>query len=106
VLDIQAQNKALLIKFFNKEPTPWVSLIWEKYYSSGKLPGNQRKGSFWWRDIQKLIIKFKGMSRVNVGSGESCLLWEDLWDDEVAAQKFPQLFSFAKKQKHHSESYY
>jgi hypothetical protein len=26
-------------------------------------------------------------------------LWEDLWGNEVLCQKFPELFSFAKKKK-------
>jgi hypothetical protein len=35
-----------LDKFFNHKDTPWVSLIWEKYYSNGKLPSNTRNGLF------------------------------------------------------------
>jgi hypothetical protein len=62
VLNIRTQNKALLIKhlhkFFNKDDIPWVSLVWEKYYEHGKLPGSVKKGSFWWRDILKLLDKF------------------------------------------------
>jgi hypothetical protein len=77
VIDLRTQNEALLIKFlhkfFNKEDIPWVSLVWEKYYNFGKLPGEIKKGSFWWRDILKLLIKFKGMARVQVGSGEPAI---------------------------------
>ena len=50
VLNIKTQNEALLIKhlhnFFNKKDIPWVSLVWEKYYGSGKLPGSCKKGFF------------------------------------------------------------
>jgi hypothetical protein len=50
VLNIKTQNEALLLKhlhkFFNREDLTWVSLIWEQYYSSGKLPRNSKKGSF------------------------------------------------------------
>lgn len=28
--------------------------------------------------------------------GNSCFLWDDLWDNEILSQKFPELFSFAK----------
>jgi hypothetical protein len=60
VLNIKTQNVALLIKHlhksFNREDLPW-----EQYYGSGKLPGNSKKGSFWWRDVLKLLDKFKGM---------------------------------------------
>jgi hypothetical protein len=41
VLDLKSQNEALLLKnihkFFNKADIPWVHLVWEKYYSNGKL---------------------------------------------------------------------
>jgi len=93
VLNIKTQNEALLIKhlhkFFNKEDIPWVSLIWEKYYSSRRLPGTSKKGSFWWRDILKLLDKFKGMARVEINNGKSCFLWEDLWGNEILMHKFP-----------------
>jgi len=78
VLDLKSQNEALLIKylhkFFNKDDTPWVSLVWEKYYSDARLPGTTNKGSFWWKGIVSLLGKFKGMARPNVGNGKSCLL--------------------------------
>lgn len=96
----KTQNEAQLIKhlhkFFSREDIPWVSLVWEKYYSTGKLPGSSKKGSFWWRDILKLLSKFKGMARVEIGNGTSCFLWEDLLGNEILSQKFPELFSFAK----------
>lgn len=42
VIDLTTQNEALLIKnlhkFFNRLDIPWVQLIWEKYYSNGRLP--------------------------------------------------------------------
>ena len=102
VLNIKTQNEALLIKhlhkFFNKEDVPWVSLVWEKYYKSGKLPESSKKGSFWWRDIVKLLNKFKGMARVEIENGPSYFLWEYLWGNEILNQKFLELFSFAKKQ--------
>lgn len=101
VLNIKTQNEALLIKhlhkFFNRVIIPWVSFVWKKYYSSGKLlPGSAKKGSFWWKDIIKLLDKFKGMARVQIRNGRSCFLWEDLWVTEILSKKFPELFSFAK----------
>jgi hypothetical protein len=70
--------------------------LWEKYYNSGKLPNTSKKGSFWWKDILKLLTKFKGMAAVEIGDGSSCLLWEDLWGNDIMSQKFLELFSFAK----------
>jgi hypothetical protein len=50
VINLEKHNQALLMKnldkFFNHKDTPWVSLIWEKYYSNGKLPSNTRNGLF------------------------------------------------------------
>jgi len=103
VIDLKAQNEALLIKFlhkfFNKEDVPWVSLVWERYYDNGRLPGRQKKGSFWWKDVLKLLDKFKDMARVEVNSGQSCYLWEDLWENQPISAKFPELFSFARNKK-------
>jgi hypothetical protein len=101
VLNIKTQNEALIIKhlhkFFNKEDLPWVSLIWEQYYNSGKLPANSKKGSFWWRDVLKLLDKFKGMAKVTVNNGKSCFFWKDLWGEDLLENKMPELSSFAKK---------
>jgi len=57
VLNLKTQNEALLTKhlrkFFNREDTPWVSLIWETYYNSGKLFGTTRKASvFFWQAVK------------------------------------------------------
>jgi hypothetical protein len=101
VLDLKTQNKALLLKnlykFLNKADIPWVHLIWEKHYSNGRLPNHVRKGSFWWRDILKLLDNFKGMSSVLARDGTSCNLWEDCWHGQPLQLQFPQLHSFAKK---------
>jgi hypothetical protein len=61
---------------------PWVSLVWEKHYPDGKFH-NTKKGSFWWKDVLKLIDKFKGMATVTVKDGKDCLMWEDLWNNSV-----------------------
>ena len=70
VLNLRTQNDALLLKhlhkFFNREDIPWVHLVWEKYYSNGSLPSSQKKGSFWWRDIIKLLDAYKGLACVNI----------------------------------------
>lgn len=71
----------------------------EKYYNNGRLPGAVKKGSFWWRDVLKLLDKFKCMARVQINNGKSCYLWEDLWDNELMSHKFPELYSFSRKKK-------
>jgi len=97
---LQTQNDALLLKnldkFFNRKDLPWVNLVWEKYYSNGRLPGGTKKDSFWWRDILKLLTKFKGIAYVSVQDGSSVLFWEDQWNNLVSRLEFPELHSFAK----------
>jgi hypothetical protein len=61
--------------FFNKNDLPWVHLVWSNYYKNGKVPGETRKGSFWWRSMLKLLNTFKGISQANVGVGETIMLW-------------------------------
>jgi hypothetical protein len=34
-----------LHKFYSKDDLPWVKLLWNKYYTNGKLPGQTMKGS-------------------------------------------------------------
>jgi hypothetical protein len=72
-----------LHNFFNRADIPWVHLVWEKYYSTGKLPNHIKKGFFWWRDILKLVDKFKGMASVSVVDGASCLLWVTVGMDNL-----------------------
>jgi hypothetical protein len=102
VLDLKTQNESLLMKhlhkFFNKIPVPWVQLVCDHYYSRNNLPSTDRpfRGSFWWRDIMKLLIPYKNMARIIVQNGSTCLLWFDLWDDRLWHQSYPELFSYAK----------
>ena len=77
---------------------PWVNLIWEKLYQNGKLPSAIKKGSFWWRDNLKLLDKYKGLASVHLLDGRTCFLWWDIWEGQVCAQAYPELFSFAKLQ--------
>lgn len=71
-MKLEAQNDALLMKFlhkfFNKSEHSRVSLVWNNYYISDCLPGQQRKGSYWWRSIInllntcKVIATYKGIA--------------------------------------------
>ena len=61
ILDVQTQNKALLMKdphnFFNSYDLPWVDLIWSSYYTSTP-PRVRPVRSFWWKSVLKLISDF------------------------------------------------
>ena len=76
IINLELQNQALLMKnldkFFNRKDIPWVNLVWEKHYKNGRLQGTVKKGSFWWRDVLKLLIPFKEMANIQVNSGDSC----------------------------------
>jgi hypothetical protein len=84
-----------LHKFFNKANLPWVKLIWWKYYPNGKVPGHTLKGSFWWRDNLRLLSTFKGIAQVHLGTGDTVLFWDDLWNGQIMKLKYPELYSFA-----------
>lgn len=100
VINLRKHKEALLLKnldkFFNTKDIPWVSLEWEKHYSNGKLPNHIKKGSFWWRDILKLLDCYKSFSIVQVQNGQSCLLWLDKWNQQPLSAEFIELFSFAR----------
>jgi len=102
VLDITVQNECLLLKhlhkFYNRTPIPWVQLVWDKYYARQRLPvqGRTFRGSFWWRDILKLVPKFKDIVVVSLKDGNSCFLWHDPWGAVIFRDVFPELFSYAK----------
>ena len=81
ILNLKIQNEALLLKyldkFYNHADTPWVDLIWHTHYS-GKIPQAMEVcGSFWWRDVSKLMPIFRGISHCSVGDGSSSLFWKD-----------------------------
>lgn len=54
------------------------------------------KGSFWWRDICKLMDLFRGIAKCSVGNGYSCCFWEDVWSENPPLTfLMPRLYSFA-----------
>lgn len=101
VLDLRKQNRALLVKFlykfFNKHDIPWVEMIWDTYYRDGSVPTYPtRVGSFWWRDCCAILQDFKDMTTCKPASGDTILLWKDIWQADTLQSKFPQLHSYAK----------
>jgi hypothetical protein len=70
--------------------------VWEEHYSNGKLPSHIKKGTFWWRDILKLLDCYKSFSTIQIQNGQSCLLWVDKWKQHPLHAEFPELFSFAR----------
>mgnify|MGYP000863857686 FL=1 len=102
ILNLGLQNEALLMKFlnkfYNKVDVPWVHLIWDSYYYQRVPHDTAMCGSFWWRDICKLMDTFRAVSSVCVGKGDSLLFWSDSWEVDNSCiplqDRFPRLFSF------------
>jgi hypothetical protein len=84
-----------LHKFFSKQDLPWVKLIWEKYYSNGKLPEKTNKGSFWWSGVLKLQSTYKGITQAQMGLGDTIFFWYDLWNGQILKLSFHELHSYA-----------
>jgi len=105
IIDINNQNKALLLKFldkfFNHAGIPWVNLTWEKLYHNNATPPHARSpvGSFWWKDVLKNHVDFRAMAHCNPSLGNSVLFWTNKWNDDCLKDLFPHLYSFAKKKK-------
>jgi hypothetical protein len=98
ILNLKIQNDGLLLKylhkFYNKVDTPWVSLVWNKYYTDQVPHAAGPCGSFWWKDICKLMPIFRGITHCQIGDGRSVLFWKDQWLDSINSDSFPRAFSF------------
>lgn len=76
--------------------TPWVTLVWNKYYE-GRVPHEcSEVGSFWWRDVMRLNTIYRRVARCTLGDGSMVSFWNDLWSSSVLSLEFPRLHSFAK----------
>jgi hypothetical protein len=97
VLDLRLQNDALLLKqlhkFYNHSTTPWVQLIWHKYYNHKVPHAANEVGSFWWTFLLRLNTLYRGIARCSLGDGSSVTFWDDLWTTDILVTKFPRLFS-------------
>lgn len=101
MLNLRTQNEALLLKFLhkflNKKDIPWVNLVWKSYCREGRIKESLRNASFWWKDVLKLIDKFRGMTVVDIRNGKTYRLWDDQWNNFVPRLQYLKMFSFAKK---------
>jgi hypothetical protein len=99
ILNMEIQNKALLLKqlhkFYSNADILWVKLIWS-LYAPGALHAQVSRGSFWWRDVFSLVGDYRSISKSQIGNGSSTLFWKDFWQCEInLCDKFPRLFSYA-----------
>lgn len=99
VINLTLQNEALLLKqldkFYRKKDVQWVKLIWNKYYPEGVPHLRREKGSFWWKDILRLHVNFRGIALCSPNKGDTVSLWEDVNLGTIFSQKYPSLYLFA-----------
>jgi hypothetical protein len=86
--NLRTQKRIILLKhldkFYNKVDIPWVTLIWSTYYSDGEVPHTSKdKGSFWWRDVLRLVDWFRGIATCKIGDGTTVLFWKDICNDHL-----------------------
>jgi hypothetical protein len=102
IVDLAAQNKALLFKhihkFFNKAKVPWVDLTWKEYYTVA-LPPQARspRGSFWWRALCRLLDQYRGLAKGMVGAGDTTMFSKDIWNFGSLQQLYLYLFSVVRE---------
>jgi hypothetical protein len=99
ILNLKIQNQGLLLKylhkFYNREDTPWVNLIWSTYYTNEIPHAASLCGSFWWKDICKLMPIYRGIASSTVNEGTTTLFWKDSWISNIVSETYPRAFSFA-----------
>jgi hypothetical protein len=82
VRNLELQNKALLLKqlhkFYSKDSTPWVSLVWS-LYGDGVPHAMTKRGSFWWKNIFSFVGEYRSITNCSIQSGTSVLFWKDFW---------------------------
>jgi hypothetical protein len=83
IVNFKNKNDALLMKYlkknYNQANIPWVQLIWSSYYDTSVPHAEKLCGSFWWRDIFKLVDDYRVVSFVKPGRGDIFLFWSDKW---------------------------
>jgi hypothetical protein len=75
IINLRLQNDALLMKhpskFYNKADIPWVCLVWNIYYTNQVPHATREMGSFWWKDVLRLNILFRGIAKCELGDGST-----------------------------------
>jgi hypothetical protein len=92
---MSTHNEALLMKilhkFFNSPDMPWVSLIWNNHYKSGKVPCNKKVGSFWWKEVMKNLNTLRGISKATIEDGHTIRMWCDVWENKTHSPPYLEL---------------
>ena len=94
MMPLHSSKPKMLHKFYNQNITPWVKLIWDTYYSDAIPHATAPCGSFWWRELVKLMPTYRGVTKVLINDGRSILFWKDEWNQHVLEETFPRAFSY------------
>jgi hypothetical protein len=54
-------------------------MTWQAYYQNTSPQAAGKVGSFWWRDVCKLITNFRGISVCSPGNGSSDMLMKHMY---------------------------
>lgn len=85
-----------LNKFYNNKDLPQVKLIQNKYYVYLVPNLTIPKESFWWNDVCKTSIHFRGIPRCILHKGTACTFQEDMWSHQPPpCNVYLRLYSFA-----------
>lgn len=103
MIKLSLQNNALLLKqldkFYRKKNIQWVNIIWQKYYLDDVPHLAREKGSFWWKDILRMHVKYRGIATCTPNKGDIVSFWDALIEGAVHSQSLPNLFQYAKNPK-------
>lgn len=80
---------------------PSVNLIWNKYYSHSNTHtphAHSENGSFWWKDIFRLIPILRAITMISIGKGDTALFRKDNWTGKILQEELNSLFCFAKSE--------
>nr|BAJ87288.1 predicted protein [Hordeum vulgare subsp. vulgare] len=77
-MNLGIQNVVLLLKhanhFMNRKDVPWVSLILGTYYCERVPQPTRDCGSFWWKDICKVLTQFRPSRWVTINARDTVSL--------------------------------
>lgn len=93
MLNLQTQNKALLLRYLHK----LYKLIWNLYYINQPPHASQASDSFWWKDVTDFVTDYSGSNMQSECRGYGTIM-ERLTEWKCISLKFPGLLSFVKDQ--------
>jgi hypothetical protein len=100
IKNLQIQNECLLTKFVHRfllEPnSPWANWVRAAHLQDKDFGDVSANHSRAWKQINRLIYKYRDTTCVQLGDGKGTSLWKDKWTTNgPLGIQFPALFSHA-----------